>query len=301
MAVYRLTCSCGHAHKIETSAAGRTIECPCGKQLVIPSMRQIRALPLWQELPEENRTASNTSDVAADPQSKPEPPTEKTPVDGNGSRSGKGGTAVPKSGGVLRGNRKGFLIVGLVLIGVFSVLLLHSLHHKPRPQEVLRKQRAFLLGDTVVQRDSLPITMEDFRFYVDIIDEESLPFYQVINAVEVTSENLKAAQKINPEIKLGDHILPVSIELGQWVEVNDWLIDRMAPTMAYRYLDHLKNGPRLSDNFYENLDMLGTQYKFKVTLYSILLALSVVLCAVPWMLPKQDYVVGTMRGSVWKA
>ncbi|MBQ3333653.1 MAG: hypothetical protein IJG83_09565, partial [Thermoguttaceae bacterium] len=165
----------------------------------------------------------------------------------------------------------------------------------------LRKQRSFLLGKTLVQRDSLPVTMEDFKFYIDQIDEESLSFYQLINSVTVTEDNLQAARKVFPDIKVGDRFLPINVELGQWVEINDWLLDRMTPVMAYRYFDQLKNGPQLSDNFYENLDMLHTQYKFKVAMYSILIGLSVILCAVPWMLPKHDYVVGAMRGSVWKA
>ena len=300
MAVYRLICSCGQAHRVETSAAGRIIVCSCGSQLTIPSMRQIRALPLWEDSPEDK--SEDEVSAASAKQSRPVPETSDQESSSKGDATPAAASASPqKTGGVLRGNRKGFVLVGVILVVVFSCLLLHTVRHKPRPLEVLRKQRSFLIGKTVVQRDSLPITMDDFKFCIDPIDEESLSFYQLINSVTVTEDNLADARKVYPDINVGDRVLPVSIELGQWVEINDWLLDRMTPVMAYRYLDQLKNGPQLSDNFYENLDMLHTQYKFKVAMYSILAGLSLVLCAVPWMLPKQDYVVGAMRGSVWKA
>ncbi|MBQ6620975.1 MAG: hypothetical protein IJH68_12605 [Thermoguttaceae bacterium] len=299
MAVYRLICSCGQAHRVETSAAGRIIECSCGNQLTIPSMRQIRALPLWDETPEDKPEDGLPAAGAEGSRPQPAANTQKSP---EGDDNAPAASASPlKKGGVLRGNRKGFLLVGVILAAIFSCLLFYTIRHKPRPIEVLRKQRSFLLGKTLVQRDSLPVTMEDFKFYIDQIDEESLSFYQLINSVTVTEDNLQAARKVFPDIKVGDRFLPINVELGQWVEINDWLLDRMTPVMAYRYFDQLKNGPQLSDNFYENLDMLHTQYKFKVAMYSILIGLSVILCAVPWMLPKHDYVVGAMRGSVWKA
>ena len=55
---YVLTCECGSQHEILERNAGETISCECGKQVDIPTLRQIRHLPLAAD---DHRTESTPS------------------------------------------------------------------------------------------------------------------------------------------------------------------------------------------------------------------------------------------------
>ncbi|RMF39026.1 MAG: hypothetical protein D6753_14725 [Planctomycetota bacterium] len=44
-----LTCECGYEHIVSPSQAGRQIDCPCGKKLEVPSLRELRALPAAEQ------------------------------------------------------------------------------------------------------------------------------------------------------------------------------------------------------------------------------------------------------------
>ena len=46
---YVLTCECGQAHRVDTSQAGQSLECTCGRALEVPTLRGIRQLPQVQE------------------------------------------------------------------------------------------------------------------------------------------------------------------------------------------------------------------------------------------------------------
>jgi hypothetical protein len=44
--LYRLACSCGATHLVATSQAGQQLTCSCGKPLPIPTLRELRELPV---------------------------------------------------------------------------------------------------------------------------------------------------------------------------------------------------------------------------------------------------------------
>lgn len=278
---YTFTCSCGQKHPVETSSAGREFTCSCGKTSALPSMLAMKKLPAWEE-PALEPALETASAAAGAPAPKTVPPAQK------------------KNPRFLSGSRLGILIVGLGMAGIFGWFFWQTVSRPPQPIAVFQKQRDFILDGTVVRRDSTPVTEEDFEFYVDIINDENIGLYQLANSVVLTEENLEKARKINPDLKIGDRVLLQTVEKGQWVEINDWAIDQMTPFMAYEYFDLLKNGPALSDNFYENLEALKTQYRLKSGLYGVLLLLSLAVCAVPWFMPKQAATVGAARGSEWK-
>ncbi len=57
---YLLPCHAGKAVEVTVANAGRTVVCPCGKQVVVPTLRELRKLPLAQEKPAAGKsTASN--------------------------------------------------------------------------------------------------------------------------------------------------------------------------------------------------------------------------------------------------
>ena len=283
---YTFTCSCGKKHPVETSSAGRELTCSCGKTTTLPSMLAMKKLPVWEE-PALETAASNVSDSSGGP-------TRRGVPKAGDSASKK------KNSRFMNGSRLGILIVGLVLVAIFGWFFWQTVSRPPQPIAVFQKQRDFVLDGSVVRRDSTPVTEEDFKFYVDIINDENIGLYQLANSALITEENLEEARKANPDVKLGDRLLLHEVKKGQWVEINDWVIDQMTPYMAYEYFDLLKNGPALSDNFYENLEALKTQYRLKSGLYGLLLFLSLMICAVPWFMPKQAATVGAARGSEWK-
>jgi hypothetical protein len=46
---FLLTCSCGLKHPVSLRQAGESIECPCGKRLDLPTLREIGKLPQAEE------------------------------------------------------------------------------------------------------------------------------------------------------------------------------------------------------------------------------------------------------------
>lgn len=45
---YLLRCECGQSTPIDVTQAGQSLACPCGRTLVVPSMRAVRQLPLCE-------------------------------------------------------------------------------------------------------------------------------------------------------------------------------------------------------------------------------------------------------------
>jgi len=48
MSNHLLTCTCGASRPVSTSQAGESIACACGATLAVPTLRELRALPLAQ-------------------------------------------------------------------------------------------------------------------------------------------------------------------------------------------------------------------------------------------------------------
>lgn len=83
--------------------------------------------------------------------------------------------------------------------------------------------------------------------------------------------------------------------------IDDRLIDIWAPFPAYTYFDMLRNGLTMSDNFYDNFEEIKYQYRIMYAVSIIVMIFGVVLCILPWLIPEKRTVVGTMRGTEWKA
>jgi len=56
---YLLSCTCGQSVEVEPGQAGQTVACVCGEQLIVPSMLQVKALPVAPEKPKPTRAESN--------------------------------------------------------------------------------------------------------------------------------------------------------------------------------------------------------------------------------------------------
>jgi hypothetical protein len=62
MPSYLLSCSCGQQTRVSSVQAGETLRCACGLPLVVPSMRELRSLPLADDQAGKSRKAAAWED-----------------------------------------------------------------------------------------------------------------------------------------------------------------------------------------------------------------------------------------------
>ncbi len=159
----------------------------------------------------------------------------------------------------LSGRRLGIFIIGVFVFLWSSWLLWGTVNNKPNPLMVFSKQIMFANGDKYVHRNSTPVSQKDFNFYL-----------------------------FNNQFDHNDYI------------INEVIIDKMmTPIDAIVYFDNLKDGLELSENFYDNYEEIKYLYKVKFWAVILTMGLSLAVCALPWLLPKKQKVVRTMRGVEW--
>ena len=162
----------------------------------------------------------------------------------------------------------GFFIVSLCLSVIFGVWLVWTLCSPPRLIDVFYKKTMFSFGDDKnIAQDSTPTTPEDFMFFFYTNQYTNVPY-----------------QTPNKQLSL----------------VKDAVIDFMPPQDAVRYFDVLKNGPALSDNFYDNYSYRKNSYYIKTGILVLLFLICLTATVLTRVLPQRQTVVGTMRGSEWK-
>ena len=145
---YLLSCSCGRDVPLETSQAGGNVLCDCGLSLKVPSLLQIKKLP-----------------IADDGQT-------QSPV------TGAAPTVSAKKGTKAEMNLSIFWI-GLVLSIAAALYCAYSVFFTfPRPQDVLNKQVVYHFEGKVAVQNSNPIPMPEQYFFV-ITDEHIDHFYPV--------------------------------------------------------------------------------------------------------------------------
>ena len=157
---YRLTCRCGKEYPIETSQAGRVIECACGERLAVPSMLKIKRLPLWGEEPSAASAEGNAAPRAEEPAAA-DASDNAAPTEASSPRTA---SAAPKA--KFPAARKGLTIAGALGFLFFAALLLHKGFNPPQPIDVLNIQRFYVDNGKLIQRDSNPIEKSDAYFFV---------------------------------------------------------------------------------------------------------------------------------------
>ena len=142
---YLLPCSCGKDVPIETAQAGGNVPCDCGQSLKVPTLLQIKKLPLADE----PQTQFATLPVS---------PTK----------------TVTKA----KINRTVFRI-GLVLTIAAALYCAHTvLFTFPKPQDVLRKQVVFHFAGKVATQDSNPVPTSE-RYFLAVTDKDIDYFHSI--------------------------------------------------------------------------------------------------------------------------
>ncbi len=152
---YLLPCSCGKTVPVETSQAGGEVRCDCGQVLKIPSLSNIKKLPL--------EGVANLSDGQ--------------------QQIGETAPGLKKNDGPRRKINYSLLTAGLILTIVSGCALGYILLKTyPKAEDVLRKQTFFNHGDDKqIFRDSTPLSDEEIRIMQ--IKEEDIFFLPPIDSM----------------------------------------------------------------------------------------------------------------------
>ncbi len=165
---YLLPCSCGKTVPIEPSQAGGNVRCECGQTLKIPSLLQIKKLPVADFDSAEQLVLTE---------------------DGMKPTSGANSSSVAASI-CLIGSVLTVAAVGLCL---YTVLLTY-----PKPEDVLKKQVYYRFGEKVAVQDSNPLPMSESTFFIvtdDIIDmfnpTDAMRYWEIVKKGPAMSMNFR--------------------------------------------------------------------------------------------------------------
>ncbi|MDO5308857.1 MAG: hypothetical protein Q4G03_05125 [Planctomycetia bacterium] len=258
---YRLVCpKCQTAHPVEVGQAGGTVSCQCGEKIAIPTMLKIKRLEPWDD-----QDASDSPEQA--PKGQSNASTDAQSHDGastekkNAKSDGSAKTDVTKKTKKGSGKRGGVIIVcSILLLGSLTMCI--GRLQPTNPRAVFYKQTNYSLdGDKRIRRDSTPITPMDYGFY----------YFTDLS---------------NPQRPLTYYI-------------DDNLIDNMSLFAAYNFFEYCRELD-LSDNFYENYQMIKTKRLLSAIAYGVVALLS--LCGLLFGIFHKESTkqVGTMRGSEWR-
>ena len=278
---YLLPCKCGQSVEIEPSQAGQTVACGCGEGLLIPSMLQIRALPIALEKPEPSRKKKRSVPYLA--------------------------ALITLSAGIvcaimwggcewLRASSEetfwlagfGFLPILYILVrgltyafgGTFIALAVRDLVKSPLAEDTTIRRTFFVLG--IVLLFSACISASYWREW------QPQPRYATLKRTMFV---------------FGDKMLPQDTTPIPWAErrilwMSEEEIDRMEPTDLFRYFRTLEN-LTFSYNFQVNYEAVKDTYRIWVTTTIILFILAFSSIVVSFFMPRQEVVVTGWSGSDW--
>ncbi len=146
---YLLSCSCGKTVPIETSQAGGNVLCECGLTLKIPSLLQIKKLPL-----------AGSSEQSAS------------------AENGRKRTSPANSSSAATGI---FLIGSISTLAAVGLCLYTVLWTYPKPEDVLKKQVYYRFGEKIAVQDSNPLPFSEGTFFV--VSDEMIDSFNPIDAM----------------------------------------------------------------------------------------------------------------------
>ena len=282
---YLLSCKCGQTVEIEPNQAGQTISCACGERLLIPSMLQIKALPIAPE--------------------KQEPPKEKRKT-------------VPFKAALIN------LTLGIVSAIAWGTLyslennlpqevFLYTFFGMLPLMNVLSRGLTFAFGITAVffwvrELVKSPLaedtTMRRTFFVLGIA--LLFPGFFLISFLYEWQPQPHHATYKRKFFSYGSYqrlLLQDSTPIPQ-VEIDllwtsDEMIDRMQPMQLHLFFRTLEEPP-FSYDFQDNYAAVKDTYRIWVTGSIILLILGHLSIAVSFFMPRQEVVVTGWSGSEWR-
>ena len=272
---YLLPCKCGQSVEIEPGQAGQTVVCGCGENLLVPSMLQIKMLPMAPEkttafvgkthAPYGAKFAilmTLISSVACLALS--------IPIGWIAHYLGFDGNLV-------------FRIVcglGVALLLTMPVIAVRALI---RSDDTNILSRASVILGIVLLCVAVPLA---FHLWVWTPD----PTHALIKRTQFSfGSNQKMLYQDSTQIPWEEHYI-------LWM--TDEVIDQMTPMQLHSYFLTLEE-PMFSHNFRENYDAVWKTYRIWVTVNIILFILAFSSIVVSFFMPKRNVVVTGWSGSEW--
>jgi len=266
-----LPCKCGQSVEIEPGQAGQTVVCGCGENLLVPSMLQVKALPVVPE--------------------KPVSPGKK-------NNSPYGAALVMFVAGIVGV----FLslplwwfhdrfplgdIVFIVCLGLGSGLSVSAialaLRVWLRSDDTNMLSRTFFILGTVLL---FPACLLAIYLYLWTPD----PLHALFKRTQFSYSSFQRS--------LHQDSTPIPMEERTILWMRDEYIDRMMPMELHFYFQTLEE-PTFSYNFRENYEAVWATYRIWVTVNVIVFILAFASIVVSFFMPKYSVVVTGWSGSEW--
>ena len=268
---YLLPCKCGQSVEIEPGQAGQTVVCACGENLLVPSMLQIKTLPVVPEKTAALRKKNNS--------------TYFMPL----ALFVAGIVCVMLSFPLWRyyifipfGDIVFILCFGLGLAFLFISLPL-ALRTALRPDDANIWSRSFFILGTAL---FFPAFLLAIYLYLWTPNPVHTLFLR-------TQFSFGSEQKI-----LGQDSNPIPMDERTILWMTDEYIDRMTPMELHSFFLTLEK-PMFSHNFMEKYDAVWTTYYIWVTVNIVMFVLAFISIVVSFFMPKQNVVVTGWSGSEW--
>ena len=269
---YLLPCKCGQSVEIEPSQAGQTVVCGCGENLHVPSMLQVKTLPI---APERSTTSGNKAVpsysaafimlaagiVCA---------ILALPIGWLGWSVGLNGNFVFRV----------CLALGCSLAITAPIIALRTLI---RSDDTNILSRTFFILGTVLLFSSLLLAISLFLWQPD---PRQATMKRVFFSYGTYQRPLH--QDSTP--------IPDAERIILWITDED--IDYMMPMDLYFYFQTLEE-PTFSYNFRENYEAVWATHRIWITTNVILFILALLSVAASFFMPKQNAIVTGWSGNEW--
>ena len=268
-----LPCNCGRSIEVQPSQAGQTISCTCGKSLQIPSMLQVKALPVARD--------NSTEKIV-----------EKTKKPGNPYKSAIIMCLLGIACSVLWGI---FWTLGLGILYVFYCGLTGAFFMTSLALAIRHWAKSPLAEDTTLRRKFfvLGIAMLFPAFFLSayLYEWQPHPRFVSLKRVEFSYGSFQRP--------LHQDSTPIPMSEHQILWMTDENIDQMMPMELFFYFRTLES-PAFSYNFQDNYEAVKDNYRIWITTNIILYILAFSGIVVSFFLPRQTAIVTGWSGSDWR-
>lgn len=269
---YLLPCECGQSVEVEPGQAGQTVTCPCGKGLLVPSMLQVKALPVAPEKPVSQSRKTGTSYITAWVALLfgivcllISLPLWRFHED------------IP-FGGLL------FLVcngVGWTFAAISPAIALRT---KYRQNDTNILSRSFFIIGVALLLPSFILAV-----YLNLWTPD--PRHTTFKR---TRFSYGSSQKMLPQ-----NSTPIPYEEWMVLLMKDEYIDQMTPIELHSYFQSLES-PTFGHNFRDNYEAVWATYRIWITVNVVLFILAFLSIVASFFMPKQNVVVMGWSGSEWQ-
>ena len=266
---YLLPCKCGQSVEIEPAQAGQAVSCICGENLFVPSMLQVKALP-----------------VAPD---KPIPSYRKEHVPYRSALTMffSGVVCLLLTAVLWRVERDLMFVMFRGLTVAFLVtsiaLALRDWVKSPLTKDSTVRRTFFVLG--------VSLLFPAFFLASYLYEWQPHPRHATLKPKYFS---YGSNQKMLPQDST-----PIPYSEIRILWMTDEAIDRMSPMELYFYFQTLEE-PTFSYNFQDNYEAVKDTYRIWVTGNTALFILAVLSIIASFFMPRQTAVVTGWSGSEWQ-